>query len=111
MPETLGRAPIHPDEILSEELAVVGISAAELARQPHVPASRIIRLVKGQGNLTADTALRLAKWFGTSPAFWLNLQKSYELHLAQQAIGDDLNTIRLRAKPTATRPSQSSGLR
>lgn len=64
---------------LAEELKELGISAAELARQVDVPVNRVTGIINGQRGITADTALRLGHWFGTSPEFWLNLQKLYEL--------------------------------
>src|SRR6266850_1114334 len=81
------RTPIHPGEHLAEELSEVGISAAELARQIDVPVNRVTAIINGQRAVTADTALRLGHWFGTSPEFWLNLQKLYELRLVQARIG------------------------
>ena len=89
----MSRTPIHPGKILSEEIEEIGVSASELARQLKVPASRVTQIVSGRRGITADTALRLGKWFGTSPSFWLNLQKSYDLRLAQRAIGKDLDGI------------------
>ena len=74
----MSRTPIHPGTISGEELAEIGISAAELARQLKIPTNRITQIIAGRRNVTADTALRLGKWFGTSAVFWLNLQKSYE---------------------------------
>jgi len=79
----MARTPIHPSEHLAEELKELGISSAELARQIEVPVNRITEIINGQRSVTADTALRLGHWFGTSPEFWLNLQKLYELRLAQ----------------------------
>ena len=89
----MSRTPIHPGTILGEELDEIGISAAELARQLKIPTNRITQIIAGRRNVTADTALRLGKWFGTSAVFWLNLQKSYELRLAQKKIGNELNNI------------------
>ena len=89
----MSRSPIHPGIILGEELGEIGISAAELARQLKIPTNRITQIIAGRRNVTADTALRLGKWFGTSAIFWLNLQKSYELRLAQKKIGNELNKI------------------
>ena len=83
----MARTPIHPGEHLGEELRELGISAAELARQIDVPVNRITGIINGQRGITADTALRFGHWFGTSPEFWLNLQKLYELRLAQKEIG------------------------
>ncbi len=92
----MSRSPIHPGIILGEELDEIGISAAELARQLKIPANRISQIINGRRNITADTALRLGKWFGMSAVFWLNLQKSYELRLAQKVIGKELNKIPTR---------------
>jgi addiction module HigA family antidote len=84
------RPAIHPGEILKDELEELGISAAELARILHVPTNRITQILNGKRAITADTALRLGQWFGTGPELWLNLQKSYELRLAQQQIGEEI---------------------
>jgi addiction module HigA family antidote len=93
----MARPAIHPGEILADELQELGISAAELARRLHVPTNRITQIINGQRGITADTALRLGQWFGTSPEFWLNLQKSYELRLAQQQAGEEIQkTIQFR---------------
>jgi addiction module HigA family antidote len=81
------RTPIHPGEQLAEELRELGVSAAELSRQIDVPVNRITGIIHGQRGITADTALRLGHWFGTSPEFWMNLQQIYELRLAQNEIG------------------------
>ena len=83
----MARTPIHPGEHLAEELRELGISAAELARQIEVPVNRVTAIINGQRGITADTALRLAHWFGVSPEFWLNLQTLYELRLAQSVVG------------------------
>ncbi|BBO80841.1 transcriptional regulator [Desulfosarcina ovata subsp. sediminis] len=92
----MARNPIHPGEILADELSEIGISAAELARQINVPANRISQILSAKRSITADTALRLGKWFGTGPNIWLNLQQSYELDLAKQEIGSDLEAIKPR---------------
>src|SRR5262245_18448938 len=84
----MARSPIHPGEHLAEELKELGISAAELARQIDVPVNRVTGIINGQRSVTADTALRLGHWFGTSPEFWLNLQTLYELRLARKEVGD-----------------------
>ncbi len=97
----MSRTPIHPGQILKDELAEIGISGSELSRQLRVPENRIPLIVSGKRNITADTALRLGKWFGMSAAFWLNLQKSYELRLAENEIGDEIKRIRTRKKEKA----------
>lgn len=81
------RDPIHPGETLKEDLEALGMSAAELARRIEVPVNRITEILKGRRSITGDTALRLGRFFGTSGEFWLNLQKIYELRLAQQKSG------------------------
>lgn len=89
----MARTPIHPGEILADELNEIGMSAAELGRTLHVPTNRITQILKGQRGITADTALRLGRWLGTGAELWLNLQKSYELRQAQQELRDELSTI------------------
>ncbi len=89
----MARTPVHPGEHLSEELKELGMSAAELARQIEVPVNRITGIINGQRSVTADTALRLGHWFGTSPEFWLNLQTIYELRLARGEIGDRVRKL------------------
>lgn len=93
----MARTPIHPGEHLAEELKELGISAAELSRKIDVPVNRITAITNGQRGVTADTALRLGHWFGTSAEFWLNLQKLYELRLARDEVGD-----RVEKLPTLT---------
>ncbi len=94
----MSRTPIHPGIILKDELAEIGVSGSELSRQLNVPENRIPLIVSGKRNITADTALRLGKWFGMSAAFWLNLQKSYELRMAQNEIGDQIKKIQTHRK-------------
>jgi antitoxin HigA-1 len=89
------RNPIHPGKFLADELEALGISAPELAAALHVPANRIYQILKGQRALTADTALRLGQWLGTSAELWMNLQKLYELRLAEKETGGEIRrTIR-----------------
>ena len=89
----MNRTPIHPGEILFDELEQIGISSAELARIIAVPPNRISQIIAGKRSVTADTALRLSRYFGTSPDFWLNLQKMYELDLAKKELGNTLDKI------------------
>ena len=90
------REPIHPGEILADELTELGISATELARQIKVPANRISQILSGKRSITADTALRLGRWFGTGPKIWLNLQQAYDLDVAALEMGSDLDIIEPR---------------
>ena len=89
----MARTPIHPGEHLAEELNELGMSAAELARQINVPVNRITAILNGERGVTADTALRLGHWFGTTPEFWLNLQTLYELRLARLEVGDRIRKL------------------
>jgi addiction module HigA family antidote len=89
----MARTPIHPGEQLAEELTELKMSAAELARQLNVPVNRVTGIINGQRGITADTALRLGHWFGTTPEFWLNLQTLYELRLAQAEVGDAVERL------------------
>jgi len=80
--------PIHPGEILKKDvLATMGLSANALARELRVPVTRISEILHGRRAITADTALRLARYLGTTAQFWLNLQASYDLKIAEQALG------------------------
>ncbi|MGH6869950.1 MAG: HigA family addiction module antitoxin [Rhizomicrobium sp.] len=89
----MARTPIHPGEILREELELLEISAAELARQLNVPTNRITGILNEERAVTADTALRLGHWFGTSAEMWLSLQKLYELRLAEQESGAEIRKL------------------
>lgn len=91
------RQPAHPGMHLAEQLDALDMSAAELARQIKVPTNRITHILNGQRAITGDTALRLGHFFGTNPEFWLNLQKMYELRVAEQQVGDEIRSLpRLR---------------
>lgn len=93
---------IHPGEILREEfLKPLGLSAYELARQLHVPAPRVNDIVLGRRGITADTAVRLAKLFGTSEQFWMNLQSAYEVRSARQRLARTLKRIQPRRERRA----------
>lgn len=89
----MARSPIHPGRHLAEELRELGLSAAELARQIDVPVNRITGLINGARGISADTALRLGHWFGTSPQFWMNLQQIYELRVAEARAGRAIATL------------------
>lgn len=79
--------PSHPGEVLEElYLVPLGLSAIALAKRIHVPRTRIERLVKGETALSADTAMRLAKVFGTTPEYWMNLQRAWDLARARETI-------------------------
>ena len=92
----MARDPIHPGKFLADELEALNMSATEVAEALHVPANRIYQLLNGQRALTADTALRLSQWLGTSAEMWLNLQKLYELRLAEQRLGETIKSTIIR---------------
>lgn len=86
--------PIHPGEYLREEyLAPLGMSAGQLARHLRLPRTRIERIVKEEVGLTPDTALRLARFFDTTPQFWMNFQQAWELENASERLKDELQRI------------------
>lgn len=86
-------APIHPGEILREEfLEPMGISAYKLAKDINVPLTRITAILDGNRSISADTALRLSRYFNMSERFWSNLQANYDLELAKDALGSRLES-------------------
>ena len=94
---------IHPGEILNEEfLSPLGISQYRLAKDIGVPQTRVAAIIKRKRSITPDTALRLAKYFGTTPRFWLNLQAEYDLEEVRQARGGEL--ARIEPLPAAQEP-------
>jgi len=93
--------PIHPGETLREDfLKPLGLTANRLAMELHVPVTRVNDIVRCKRAITADTALRLARYFGTTPQFWMNLQANYELELAQDARGPEI-ADRIRPRQAA----------
>jgi len=91
------RHPIHPGEILSDELGELDLTASALARQIKVPPNRISQIIQGKRAITGDTALRLGHWFGMNPQFWLNLQSQYDLRLAEAEAGKEVRKLPTRA--------------
>jgi addiction module HigA family antidote len=86
--------PMHPGEMLREEFVVpLGLSAGKIARACGVPRTRIERIVREELGISGDTAHRLARLFGTTPEFWMNLQARYELRMAEIAVANDLQRI------------------
>lgn len=88
----LGLPPVHPGEILKDQLGDLEMSANALAMALGVPANRITAILSGQRSITADTALRLARYFGTSAELWLGLQQDYDLRKAQIENGADIES-------------------
>jgi antitoxin HigA-1 len=93
--EITGRfSPIHPGEILGDEfMEPLKLSAGQIAKACNVPRTRIERIVRGELGISADTALRLGRFFNMTPTFWLNLQKHYEMEVAKDAAGADIEKI------------------
>jgi len=86
--------PVHPGAILAEDLEDAGISMNKLAQAIHVPMNRISGIVNGRRGITGDTALRLARYWGTTPEYWMNLQSHYELEIVKDAAGSEFSTIK-----------------
>lgn len=94
--------PLHPGEVLREEfMEPLGLSAIAVARAIHVPRTRIERIVNEHTGISADTALRLSRLFGTTPEFWLNLQSRHDVETAERQIHDDLAAIEPLAREAA----------
>lgn len=85
--------PIHPGEILQDELAALELSANAFAKAIGVPANRVSGILNGQRAITADTALRLARYFGTTPGFWMALQSTHDVKKAQQEVGKEIERL------------------
>ncbi len=87
-------APVHPGEVLEEEfLKPFGITKYRLAKDLNIPATRVGEIIHGKRSLTADTALRLARYFGNSAAFWINLQGQYDLEVTEEKEHDQLEAV------------------
>lgn len=87
------RTPIHPGEHLADAIAAIGISPAQLARDIQVPPNRVTGILHDTRAITADTALRLGQYSGTSAEFWMNLQQIYELRHAKEELGESIKSI------------------
>jgi addiction module HigA family antidote len=94
---------IHPGEHLAEDLKELDMSAAALARQIDVPANRVCEVLDGHSGINGDMALRLGHFFGTSPEFWLNLQKLYELRMAEKDVGEVISALPTLNSPETAR--------
>jgi len=103
------RAPVHPGEILREEyLEPLGITPYALAAALHVPRTRVERLVREETSVTADTALRLGRYFGTTPEFWLGIQARFDVETLQKRLDHDIAAIEPLRKPDAASPCPDS---
>ena len=95
-----GMRPVHPGEILRDELEVLEMSAKAFAAALDVPGNRITAILNGQRSVSADTALRLSRYLGTTAEFWLNLQKTFELRTAEIKTGEQI-AKRVKPRPAA----------
>jgi antitoxin HigA-1 len=102
------RDPIHPGKFLADELDALDMTATELANSLHVPPNRIYQILSGKRAITADTALRLGQWLGTSAEMWMNLQKLYELRLAEQQVGEEIRRTVVYRQPSLSQQIASS---
>jgi len=103
------RDPIHPGEILADELKEIGMNGKELAQRLNLPFNRIYQILRGERSITASTALRLGEFFNGSPEIWLNLQKEYDLEMARKREGRELKKIKPLKRPKAKSPAQTAG--
>ena len=100
----MARTPIHPGEVLADELEEIGLTAKKLADVIGVPPNRLYQVLGGKRNVTADTALRLSQYFGMAADFWMNLQSAYELDKARQQNGRAILRIPRRSEMAEARP-------
>ena len=98
--------PIHPGEVLKEDfMNEFGLSARQVAKLLGVPANRVSQIVRGQRSISADTALRLSRWLGTTPELWLRLQERYDLEVAKMQVGAEIErTVTPRQLPEIPSP-------
>ena len=101
MSKRMTRPAIHPGEILADELEEFGITPTEFARQLTVPSSRITQIIRGKRAIIGDTAPQLGHWFGISAQFWLNLQSTYDIKVAQSLAGGEIGEKRLTARASS----------
>jgi len=97
----------HPGEILKDELIEINMTANAFAQALHVPANRISSILNGSRSITADTALRISCFFGTTPEFWLNLQTAYDLKLVKQSVGSRVEKEVRSFMPSILHPSHA----
>lgn len=104
---TNGMRPVHPGEILGEELDELGISAEALASALAIPTDRVTAILQEKSGVSADTALRLSRYLGTTPQLWLNLQKTFELRMAEIESGSEI-VESIRPRDTTRAPGASA---
>ena len=101
--------PIHPGEILADELKEIGMNGKELAQRLNLPFNRIYQILREERSITASTALRLGEFFNGSPELWLNLQKEYDLEVTRIKEGAELKKIKPLKTPKSKKANQAAG--
>jgi antitoxin HigA-1 len=101
----MARTPIHPGEVLADELEDIGLTPKKLADLIEVPPNRLYQIIAGKRAMTADTALRLGRYFDMAADFWMNLQTAWELDLARQQNGKAIQRIPRRSETAEPRPA------
>ena len=99
-----GMNPVHPSQVLREELDALGLSANALAKAICVPANRVTAILNAERGITADTALRLGRYFGTTAQFWLILQQTWQIRLAESKSGSRILKVSSRGRPKLSAP-------
>ncbi|MDJ0559371.1 MAG: HigA family addiction module antitoxin [Microcystis sp. M53599_WE4] len=87
------KSPIHPGEILADELEEINLDVSQLATRINISENELEQILKRQGNITGDIALKLGRFFNTGAEIWMNLQKAYELDIAREKLGNTLEKI------------------
>ncbi|MFM7716115.1 MAG: HigA family addiction module antitoxin [Microcystis sp.] len=87
------KSPIHPGEILADELEEINLNVSQLATRVNISENELEQILKGEGNITGDIALKLGRFFNTGAEIWMNLQKEYELDIAREKLGNTLEEI------------------
>lgn len=87
------KSPIHPGEILADELEEINLDVSQLATRVNISENELEQILKGQGNITGDIALKLGRFFNTGAEIWMNLQKAYELDIAREKLGNTFEEI------------------
>ena len=101
---------VHPGQMLKDELAELGVTLPEFARQIDVPPNRVSQIINGKRSITGDTALRFGHWFGVDPQFWLNLQSHFDLVRADRETGEAIRHLPTRAS-LSPRPGLPNAIR
>lgn len=100
--------PVHPGKVLADQLAAIGVTPTELARQIAVPPNRISQIIRGKRAISGDTALRLAHWLGGMPEQWLKLQSNFDIDVARNRVGHKVSRLPKRGFATKAVPARGA---